>query len=50
MLGLDPAVVAQCLTIEPSRHLVKLALRHMHPDLAAKVEAEVDKLVTTRFS
>lgn len=37
------------LTIEPNRRLVKQAPMRMHPNLATKVEAKVDKLVTASF-
>lgn len=44
-MGLEPVVATQCVAIEPDWRPVKQAPRHMHPDIAAKVEAEVDKLV-----
>lgn len=49
MLGLDPAVAMHCLAIEAERCPMKKALRCMHPDLSAKVEVKVDKLVKVGF-
>lgn len=45
-LNLDVAIR---LGIEPEKHLTKQAPMHMHPDLAAKVEAEKDNLVKFGF-
>lgn len=49
MPGLDPVVAMHRRAFEPDRLLVKQAPRGMHRDLAAKVEAEVDKLVNAGF-
>lgn len=35
--------------IEPNQLLVKQGPKHMHPDLAKKVEADIDKLVNVGF-
>lgn len=45
MLGLDPPIAMQPLAIELGKHRVKQAPKSMHPDLATKVEAEMDMLV-----
>lgn len=37
------------MTIESDKHHVKQVQRCMHPDLAAKVETEVDKVVNAGF-
>lgn len=37
------------LAIEPNRCPVKQVHKSMHPDLASKFEAKVDKLVTANF-
>lgn len=49
MPALDPTIAMHRLPIEPDRLTVKQAPKCMHPDLAAKLEAEVDKVVTTGF-
>lgn len=49
MPELDPAITMHRLAIELNRRSVKQAHRSMHPDLAAKVEAEVDKLIMAKF-
>lgn len=49
MSRLDPAVAMHRLAIEPEKRPVKQAPRRMHPDLAAKVEAEVDRLIMAKF-
>lgn len=46
---LDRAIALHRLWVKPDRSPIKPALRRMHPDLAAKLEAEVDKLVTSDF-
>lgn len=38
------------MVIEPERRLVKQAQRYMHPDMVAKIEVEVDKLVKAGFT
>lgn len=49
MPGLDPAIAIHRLAIETDRRFVKQAPKRMHPDLAAKVEAEVDRLIMAKF-
>lgn len=46
MSGLDLAVAMHCLAVEPDRRPMKQAPKRIHPDLATKVEIEVDKLVS----
>lgn len=45
MSGPNLSVVMYRLTIEPERRPKKEVTRRMHLDLAAKVEAQIDKLV-----
>lgn len=45
MVGLGLTVATCRLVIEPEKGPMKQAPRHRHPDLPAKVEAEMDKLV-----
>lgn len=49
ILGLDLAIAIHHLALLPDRRPVKQAPKCMHADLAAKVEAEVDKLITAKF-
>lgn len=46
---LDPAISMHRLAIELDRRPVKQVPKRMHLDLAAKVEAEVNKLITVKF-
>lgn len=46
---LDSAVATYRLAIKPNKSPVKQVPRRIHLDLNAKVETEVDKLVTTCF-
>lgn len=42
-IGPRLAIIMHRLSIQPKKSPMKEALRHMHPDIAAKVEVEVDK-------
>lgn len=49
MSGPDLVVTMYLLAAELDQCLMKQAFRYMHPAQAAKLEAEVDKLVTVGF-
>lgn len=47
--GLDPTVAMHCLANESDWRSLKHVPRRLHPDIVAKVEAKVDKLITTSY-